>query len=287
MKVRQFQKVSVHTENALTLIELLVVIAVVAIISSLLLPTLARAKAKGHTIICANNAKQLQMAWMLYALDNDDQLAYNLGSTEILQLRKRGIQVNWANSLLNWELDPDNTNVLLNTEAALGNLVGHHERIFRCPSDRVVSAIQKQAGWFHRSRTYSMNAMVGDAGEFTTNGTNINNPSYRQFLKLSEFRSIHQIFVFIEEHPDSINDGYFVNKGKQREWTDLPASFHNGGANLSFVDGHVETRRWLVPSTRVPARPDVAGLPFHLGDDEEADFYWLMRRTSSYDHPED
>ena len=138
--MRQFQKVSVHTENALTLIELLVVIAVVAIISSLLLPTLARAKAKGHTIICANNAKQLQMAWMLYALDNDDQLAYNLGSTEILQLRKRGIQVNWANSLLNWELDPDNTNVLLNTEAALGNLVGHHERIFRCrtPPGRVV-----------------------------------------------------------------------------------------------------------------------------------------------------
>src|SRR5687768_16585712 len=52
---------------AFTLVELLVVIAIVAILASILLPSLARAKAKGEAIACLNNARQLQMAWLMYA----------------------------------------------------------------------------------------------------------------------------------------------------------------------------------------------------------------------------
>ena len=132
-----------------------------------------------------------------------------------------------------------------------------------------------------------MNAMVGDAGEFTLGSTNVNNPYYRQFFKLSEFSAASSIFVFIEEHPDSINDGYFLNRASTGGWTDLPASFHNGSANLTFADGHAESRRWMLPSTKPDPRPDAAGLPFSLGDDDRADFYWLMRRTSTYEDHDD
>jgi prepilin-type processing-associated H-X9-DG protein len=259
----------------------LVVIAVVGVLSSVLLPALAKAKAKGQAIYCLNNVRQLNIAWMIYAHDNNDVLAYNLGATEIQQMLARGQRFNWANSVLNWELDADNTNHSLNTQAALGQYVARNPRVFKCPADSVLSAIQKQAGWTERSRSISMNAMVGDAGEFTRGGTNVNNPSYRQFLKRGQFESASDIFVFIEEHPDSINDGYFLNRWGKPTWTDLPASFHRGSANLSYADGHAETHRWLLPSTKPPARPDAAGLPFALGDNERADFYWLLRRTST------
>ena len=130
-----------------------------------------------------------------------------------------------------------------------------------------------------------MNAMVGNAGEFTQSGTNINNPKYYQYLKLSQFGSTPRIFVFIEEHPDSINDGYFLNKAYEKEgtaeWTDLPASYHNGAANLCFADGHAESHRWLAPSTRRPMKPDAAQLPFSIPEGEEADFDWLQGRTSA------
>jgi prepilin-type processing-associated H-X9-DG protein len=124
--------------------------------------------------------------------------------------------------------------------------------------------------------------MVGGAGEFTRAGGNVNSPHYRQFLKLGDFPSTTGIFVFVDEHPDSINDGYFLNRAATGEWTDLPASYHDGAANLSFADGHAEVHRWVVPSTRPPAKPDSAGLPFPLPENARADFYWLMRRTSTY-----
>jgi prepilin-type N-terminal cleavage/methylation domain-containing protein/prepilin-type processing-associated H-X9-DG protein len=267
--------------DGFTLIELLVVIAIVGILSSLLLPSLAKAKTKAQSIACLNNHKQLHLGWILYASDHNERLAYNLGATEIKQMLASGQRFNWANSVLNWELDPDNTNTALNTEAALGPYVGRSARVFRCPSDDALSSLQRKAGWSERSRSISMNAMVGDAGEFTLGGTNVNNPDYRQFMKTGEFPSAAEIFVFIEEHPDSINDGYFLNRWGKPMWTDLPASYHNGAASLTFADGHAEIHRWRVPSTTPPSRPDAAGLPFALDTNEREDFYWIMRRTST------
>ena len=271
--------------HGFSLIELLTVLAVIGVLSSLLLPTLARAKIRSHQISCVNNLKQLDLAWLLYAPDNNDFLAYNLGGTEIKQMLARNQRYNWANSVLNWELDADNTNTTLNTEAGLGAYLAGNARVFRCPADNVLSSIQRKSGWTERSRSISMNAMVGNAGEFTHNGTNLNNPSYRQYLKLGEFTSTSRIFVFIEEHPDSINDGYFLNKWYEAkgpaEWIDLPASYHGGSANLTFADGHAESHRWLAPSTKRPMKPDAARLPFQIPDDEEADLDWLLQRTST------
>jgi prepilin-type processing-associated H-X9-DG protein len=128
-----------------------------------------------------------------------------------------------------------------------------------------------------------MNAMVGDAGIFMEGDGNRNNAGYHQFRKAGEFRSASETFIFIEEHPDSINDGYFLNRVANYEWNDLPASWHNGGANLSFGDGHCEGHRWVNAVTRKPSRPDGANLPFPLSETDRADFSRLAKRTSRSD----
>src|SRR5690606_25232165 len=99
-----------------------------------------------------------------------------------------------------------------------------------------------------------------------------------------EFISASDIFIYIEEHPDSINDGYFLNRAAKYEWNDLPASWHNGSANLTFGDGHAESRKWVNASTRKPTRPDGADLPFAISAEERQDFYWLMSRTSASEY---
>jgi len=268
--------------GAFTLIELLVVIAIIGVLASLLVPAIARASGSGRQIFCQNNLRQLGIAWIGYAQDHDDHITYNLGAADIEKLLERGEHYNWANSLLDWNVQPGNTNELLNTQASLGPYVAANAAIFRCPSDNVLSSLQRQAGWSHRSRTYSMNAMVGNAGAFTFGGTNVNNPEYRQFMTLAEINAPSSIFAFIEEHPNSINDGYFLNKGDSSEWFDLPASFHNGGANLAFSDGHQELRRWQRASTKKPAAPDVFSYPLPLTANDLADLKWVVSRMSTY-----
>src|SRR5207245_413478 len=60
--------------HAFTLIELLVVIAIIAILAAMVLPVLAKAKARGQSISCLNNLEQLQKAWFMYIQDNNDAL---------------------------------------------------------------------------------------------------------------------------------------------------------------------------------------------------------------------
>lgn len=67
-------------KQAFTLIELLVVIAIIAILASLLMPALSRAKQEGKRAVCLSNLKQLSLMWMMYADDNNDAIVNGLNS---------------------------------------------------------------------------------------------------------------------------------------------------------------------------------------------------------------
>lgn len=263
-----------------TLVELLVVIAIIALLASMLLPALGRARAKGQAAVCLANHRQLSLALHLYAGDAEDRLPYNHGASGILDAIQSGRFDNWATSLLNWELDASNTNVAWLRAGGLGPFLSGGVGVYRCPSDRVLSSIQRASGWEGRARSVSLNAMVGDAGAFLQGGRNTNNPSYRQYLRLGDIRIASAIFTFIDEHPDSINDGYFLNRLDQQEWVDLPGSNHGGGVVLSFLDGHGEQHRWRRELTRPAAKPDAADLPLAIPTGELEDFEWLMWRAT-------
>lgn len=265
-----------------TLLELLVVIALIAVLAALLLPALSKAKGRAQGITSLSNTRQLGLAVVFYANDHEDRMPYNLGGNASRSTVAPKSELNWVNNIMTWELDSDNTNTATITEASLGPYVSKVTSIYRSPSDNVLSKVQREAGWTARIRSYSMNAMVGNAGNLSdaATGINTNNPGYVQFFKMGTIPKPWDIFVFVEEHPDSINDGYFLNRAAHREWVDLPASYHDGAAAFSFADGHSRLKRWMEPSTKVQARPDTANLPKDIKKDQATDFNWVTEHMS-------
>jgi prepilin-type N-terminal cleavage/methylation domain-containing protein/prepilin-type processing-associated H-X9-DG protein len=279
--------------SGFTLIELLVVIAIIAILSAILLPALSQARARSQGIFCLNNTRQLTLAWMLYADDHSNLLPYNLG----LNGSSYRTNLNWVNNVMTWDLSSDNTNLETITGASLGPYVGGVTSVFRCPADRALSAAQIDAGWDRRIRSYSMNAMVGNAGKYTTTGVNLNNPGYKQFFKSTQIEHPSEIFIFLDEHPDSIDDGYFLNKHAlaanganganaiaYAEWTDLPASYHGRATAFSFADGHATLHRWINANTIRPAVPHAANLPIAIPAspaNEHVDCDWMLEHMST------
>jgi prepilin-type N-terminal cleavage/methylation domain-containing protein len=275
-------------DEGFTLIELLTVIAIIAVLAAILLPALSQARARAQAMICLNNTRQLVLAWHIYAGDNNESLPYNLGMVGT----SFRTDLNWVNNVMTWDLSSDNTNLATLTKASLGSFVSGNTSVYRCPSDQAMSSVQKAAGWTARIRSYSMNAMVGNAGNFTANGYNINNPGYVQFFKTPQIPQPSEIFVFLDEHPDSINDGYFLNKSPQSgyagaysnaQWTDLPASYHNRATAFSFADGHSSVHRWQQSDTVRPPLPNAANLPIPIPPSPAAavaDFDWVMDHMS-------
>jgi prepilin-type processing-associated H-X9-DG protein len=88
------------------------------------------------------------------------------------------------------------------------------------------------------------------------------------------------IFVFLDEHPDSINDGYFLERDYYLEWHDLPATYHNSATAFSFADGHAQLHRWREPDTYRPAAPDAANLPILLPSSRKQDLEWVLDHMS-------
>src|SRR6266702_403849 len=247
---------------AFTLLELILVIAIIAVLAALLLPVLGKSKTKAEGMTCASNLRQLSLAWVLYADDNGELLVNNHGVPETLARRQT-----WANNVEDWLDGRANTNTIYLTDSKLGPYANRSAKIYKCPTDR------EPAPNGERIRSMSMNAMVGNPVKLT----NRFNPLYLQFFKTSEVTSPSGIFVFLDEQADTLNDGFFVNKLEDYAWGNVPGSYHNGGCNFSFIDGHVEAHRWVVPQTIVPVKgARISKFPAQ----PHTDFDWLKAKTS-------
>ncbi|MFO1499307.1 MAG: prepilin-type cleavage/methylation domain-containing protein [Verrucomicrobiota bacterium] len=231
---------------AFTRVELLVVLSVVALMGILLLPTLAATQTKSSESVCRDNLRQLILAWQLYAGQNQDRLVMNFHGGEAQGGNAGTVAQNapWTVGWLDWTLAPDNTNTLFLTQdrySRLATFLGHSAEVFKCPSDRYLSATQRARGWKSRVRSYAVNLVVGggnaESGPWE--------PIYRHAIKTSDLLipGPAQTYVYAEEHPDSINDPGLFNP-RQTAWVDQPATYHNGAAAFAFADGHLELHKW-------------------------------------------
>jgi prepilin-type N-terminal cleavage/methylation domain-containing protein/prepilin-type processing-associated H-X9-DG protein len=254
-----------------TLIELLVVIAIIAILAAMLLPALARAKQRAQNASCANNLRQLNIAAVMYSQEFDDHI---VPGAFISTPNTPG----WVRGVLQLGVPNirDNTNTIV-LKAGLLYPFANSIDIFKCPSD--TSMAQEGVNVYPRVRSYSLNQKMNCPFSWVNAPDN----AFRNYRKMSDIRRPSEIFTFIDEREDSIDDGAFgvnmINSGGSAVLVNMPAIRHGRSCGISFADGHSEIHRWedsrttppvgatqMAPNTPSANNPDVAWLQYHCTD---------------------